>query len=589
MPVVVRGDQGCGVTGSERTGAGVAVALADLVSGLVELAGVPDWVARRDPAGFGAALARAGASLAGRPLPVARATLDYWLGSGQAVSASVVRSLRGEPSPPAEPVGDRYRDPAYADHPWYSLCRRQHAVLARYLGALVDAAELDRTDRRKVEFALVQVVEALAPLNFPLTNPAVLARALDTRGLSLVRGARNMARDLVTNRGGPRQVTPGRFRVGRELARTPGQVVYRNRLVELIQYRPCTETVYRVPMLFIPPWINKYYIVDLAPGRSLVEWAVRHGHTCFALSYRNPDQALRGLGMGDYLRDGPLAALEVIKDITGEPAANVVALCLGGTLAGASAAWLAARDEPGIASLTLMNTLLDFAEPGPLELFTDAHTVRGLERVMHRAGYLPAEWMKATFDLLRPADLVWNYVVSGWLLGEEPVPLDLMAWNADATRMPAAMHREYLRGCYLENRLAAGTMELAGERLDLGRVDLDAYLVAAESDHIAPWRSVYAGARLLGGRVRFVLSNAGHIAGVVNPPSPRARHRHAEAAELPADPGRWCELAVERPVSWWQDWSRWVGARAGGRRRPPPMGSRQHPPLVDAPGRYVLS
>ncbi|WP_037064322.1 PHA/PHB synthase family protein [Pseudonocardia acaciae] len=532
---------------------------------------VADWVARRDPAGFGGALFRAGASLAGRPFPVATATLDYLSGTLD----SLARALDDGP------------EPANA---WFALCGRQHALLARYLRALASTAELDRDGRRKVDFAVEQLVEALAPSNFPLTNPTVLRRALDTGGKSLVLGARNMVRDLVTNHGAPRQVTPGRFRVGRDLACTPGKVVFRNRLVELIQYEPRTETVHRVPMLFSPPWINKYYILDLAPGRSLVDWAVRHGHTCFALSYRNPDEGLRGLDMSDYLREGPLAALAVIAEITGEPEANVVALCLGGTLAGASAAWLAARGEPGVASLTLMNTLLDFAEPGPLAPFTDQRAVWGLERVMRRAGYLPAEWMKATFDALRPAELVWNYVVSGWLLGEEPVPLDLLAWNADATRMPAAMQREYLRGCYLENRLATGRMELAGERLDLGRVRQDAYLVAAEADHIAPWRSVYAGARLLGGRVRFVLSNAGHIAGVVNPPgSDRSRYLSVAPDELPADAEGWRRRARERAASWWEDWTPWIAARAGGRRRPPPTGSRAHPPLADAPGLYVHS
>jgi polyhydroxyalkanoate synthase len=327
--------------------------------------------------------------------------------------------------------------------------------------------------------------------------------------------------------------------------------------------------------------------MDLAPGKSLVEWAVKHGHTCFMISYRNPDESLRDVGMADYLREGPLAALEVIEEITGEPAANVVALCLGGTLATATAAWLAARRRPGVASLTLMNTLLDFEVPGQLGVFADPEAVANLSRLMRRDGYLPAQSMKATFDALRATDLVWNYVVNDWLLGADPAPFDLLTWNADSTRMPATMQTEYLRTCYLENQLAKGKMELAGERLDLSDVQQDAYVITAESDHIAPWRSVYDGARLLAGPVRFVLSNSGHIAGVVNPPGPKSRHWCAEGADLPADVADWRAAAVERTASWWTDWTPWIEARAGRRGRPPELGSAAHPPLADAPGSYV--
>jgi polyhydroxyalkanoate synthase len=393
---------------------------------------------------------------------------------------------------------------------------------------------------------------------------------------------------VLTNRGWPRQVTPGDFEVGRDLAVTPGRVVYRNRLVELIQYEAATDTVHEVPMLFSPPWINKYYIMDLAPGKSLVEWAVQHGHTCFMISYRNPDESLRDVTMSDYLREGTLAALEVIEEITGAPEVNMVGLCLGGTLTAATAAWLAARGEKRVASLTLLNTLLDFQIPGQLGVFTDEETINRLERRIQRTGYLPGEDMKTTFDLLRATDLVWNYVVDEWMLGQDPKPFNMLTWNDDSTRMPAAMHLEYLRTCYLRNELAKGEMVLADERLDLGQVRQDAYVVTAETDHIAPWRGVYTGARLLGGKVRFVLSNSGHIAGVINPPSPKSKHWLGEAVELPEDADNWRQNATECQASWWEDWTPWIADRAGARRDPPALGSAVHPAGEKAPGTYVF-
>jgi polyhydroxyalkanoate synthase len=342
-------------------------------------------------------------------------------------------------------------------------------------------------------------------------------------------------------------------------------------------------------LLFSPPWINKYYIMDLAPGKSLVEWAVQHGHTCFMISYRNPDDALGELSMTDYLREGPLAALEVVEEITGAQQTNVAALCLGGTMAAALAAWLTARGEQDrVASLTLMNTLLDFTLPGQLGVFTDETTIDRLEGTMARKGYLPADNMATTFNLLRARDLVWNYVVNNWLLGEDPAPFDMLSWNADSTRMPAAMQTEYLRALYLENRLAKGDLKLAGERLELSRISQDSYFISAEKDHIALWKAVYASAKLMGGTVRFMLSNSGHIAGVVNPPNPKSKHWVSSAETLPDDPEAWREQATEVAKSWWLDWTPWIAERAGGQRTPPATGSAMHPPLEPAPGSYVL-
>ena len=431
------------------------------------------------------------------------------------------------------------------------------------------------------------MIDAAAPTNSVPGNPVVLKKALETGGLSLMRGARNFARDLLDNEGSPRQVATGTHAVGENMAVSPGKVIFRNDLMELIQYAPRTPQVHAIPLLFSPPWINKYYIMDLAPGRSLVQWAVDHGHTVFMISYRNPDASMRHVSMDDYLLSGPITALEVITEITGSDKINLLGLCLGGTLTMASLAYLDATGRDVINSATFLNTLIDFREPGLLGVFTDETTISRLERRMQRTGFLPARDMQRTFNLLRTNDLIWNYVVNSWLMGEEPPVFDLLSWNNDSTRMPAEMHAFYLRSCYVENQLARGVMELGGQRLDVAAVDQDLYIVAAEQDHIAPWRSAYAGARIPAGQVRFVLSNSGHIAGIVNPPGPKSLHRVVESGELPESPDDWLNAAEVRRATWWEDWATWISDRAGELRKPPRMGSRRHRPVADAPGDYV--
>lgn len=568
----------------EQLSARAAEQLADL-RGLI---GPPELTASLDPIGFSQAFTRAARSLAGQPWTLATSALSYSAQSAHAVLASLLRAVNLPANGPVEAPSDkRHKDPAYTSNAWYYLARQQHELFAAHLRDLAKQVKLDPQQAGKLNFAVNQVIEATAPANFVLTNPAFVKQAVDTGGLSLVRGVRNFARDLLGNRGQPRQITPGRFQVGKDLAVTPGKVIYRNRLMELIQYRAQTDTVHEIPLLFSPPWINKYYIMDLAPGKSLVEWAVQRGHSCFMISYRNPDESLRDVTMSDYLREGVLTALDVVKEVTGAPRVNIVGLCLGGTMAAAATAWLAARGDDSIASLTLLNTLLDFQIPGQLGVFTDEDSVKRLEKQLQQSGYLPGEDMKTTFDLLRATDLIWNYVVTDWILGEDPAPFDMLTWNSDSTRMPAAMHVEYLRSCYLENQLAKGTMRLADEQLSLDSIHQDAYVVTAETDHIAPWRGVYAGARLLGGTVRFVLSNSGHIAGVINPPSPKSKHWQSESETLPEDPEDWREKASEQAKSWWEDWESWIGEHAGQRREPYPLGSDAHPAGEDAPGSYV--
>jgi len=549
----------------------------------------PQLLDQLDPAAFGTALVRTAGRLAISPIGTAGAATRYAARMVQASTAAMLRAMgQTVDGPVADPPRDkRFSDPAWEENAWYYLLRQQHMLLERLVSELLDTANLDQAGRAKAEFILGQLVDAAAPTNTLFGNPAAVKKAFETGGLSVLRGARNFVSDLVSNGGRPRQTVPGQFVVGRDLAATPGKVVFRNEMMELLQYSPQTEQVHEVPLLLSPPWINKYYMMDLAPKRSLVEWAVQHGLTVFTISYRNPNESMRNIRLDDYLISGPREAIDVVLEITGVDAVSMLGLCLGGTLTMSTLAYLASTGDRRVHTGTLLNTLVDFSEPGALGVFTDAVTLERLERRMAKSGFLAGPDMRATFDLLRSNDLIWNYVVSNWLLGEDPRPFDLLAWNDDSTRMPADMHTFYLRSCYLENELARGVMELAGVRLDLGAVTEDLYFVAAEQDHIAPWRSVYRGALLPKGDVRFVLSNSGHIAGVVNPPNPKSKHWVLDEGELPAQPDMWRARARQRDTSWWEDWTEWITERSGELRSPPPMGSESHPVLGDAPGTYV--
>ena len=552
----------------------------------------PDWGlgAALDPMSFGAALANLGERLASKPVLVAATAARLAVGFAEVGAVMVARTLGASIEGPAElePADARFADPTWESNAGFYGLRQCYLLWAQAMRELSESARDDGESASKAEFAVGQLVDALAPTNFLLGNPAALKKAFETGGTSLARGLSRFLDDLVNNGGWPRQVDKSALSLGEALAVTPGKVVFRNRLVELIQYESRTETVFETPLLLSPPWINKYYVMDLAPGKSFVEFAVEHGHTVFCISYRNADESLRDVGFEDYLREGPLSALEVIGEITAAEQVNVVGLCLGGTLTAAMLAHLAGREarRPSVRSATLLNALVDFSEPGPLGHFVDPTTVERLERRMAKNGYLSGEEMAGTFNLLRANDLVWRYVASGWLMGEHPPSFDILAWNADATRMPARMHSEYLRSMYLENRLAAGTLEIDGRVVSLAESRADVYVVSAREDHITPWRSCYRTTQLVGGPVRFVLTSSGHIAGIVNPPGPKRKHWLNES--LPPEPDEWLAGAREVQGSWWEDWAQWIAERAGEQRDPPRLGSDAHPPLEDAPGTYVL-
>ena len=480
----------------------------------------------------------------------------------------------------------RFADPAWRENPAFLAVGLAYLAAVQLADDLLIAGRGDPVADAKARLASDLVLAALAPTNYLVANPAALKRAFDTGGASVVAGARNFIDDLRNNKGMPRQVDTRPFEIGRNMAATPGKVVFRNELMELIQYAPQTSQVRSVPMLASPPWINKYYIMDLAPGRSFLEWAVQHERTVFAISYRNPDSSMSGVTLDDYLVDGPRTALDVITDITGAPKVDIVGLCLGGALTGMLAAYLAHTGDQRLGSITLLNTLLDYSEPGVLGAFTDELTVSRLERKMKEHGVLEGSEMAATFDALRPNDLIFNYVVSNWLLGQDPPAFDILAWNSDNTRMPAAMHAFYLRSLYLRNELARGLLEVKGQRLSLADVKSDTYVVGAINDHIVPWPASYKATRLMGGEVRYVLSSGGHIAGIVNPPGPKAWYEEAKPP-YPVGGAQWRAAAAHHGGSWWEDWTRWAGRRAGRRTDPPPMGSERYPAIADAPGSYV--
>ncbi|MCD2193255.1 alpha/beta fold hydrolase [Actinomycetospora endophytica] len=562
---------------------------------------VPDAVlARTDPALFGRTALQLAQGWATHPGEVGRAASTLAAVSARIGAATAGRALRGlaggditggdDAAPMPITKDGRFKDTTWTENPGYWALRQEYLALVSFFEDLVGAAGLDPDSDERARMLMGLVGSVVSPTNVLPGNPAALKRAFETGGASVVGGLRNLLDDLATNNGKPRQVDASKLRVGQELAATPGKVVYRNRLMELVQFDAQTDEVHEIPLLCSPPWINKYYVMDLAPERSLVEWAVQHGHTVFMISYRDPDSSMASTTFEDYLELGPAAALDVVTGITGSDKVNVMGLCLGGLMAALLTTRCAVRGDDRINSLTLLNTMLDYSEVGPVSSFVSPEIVERLEQSMKQTGYLPAESMATTFDLLRANDLIFNYIGPNWLEGKAPPAFDILAWNSDSTRMPAAMHASYLRHFYLDNELSRGVLELDGDLLSLKSAQADTFIVAAENDHIAPWRTSFTSTELLGGDVTFVLSTAGHIAGVVNPPSPKAKHWvgtvGASGPDAPG-PDAWRSRSTEVKGSWWDTWAEWIGERAGGMRTPPVTGSDEHPVLGDAPGDYV--
>ena len=527
------------------------------------------------------------------PAKLVRAQTDLWQDHARLWRQATERMLGAAPPPVAEPArGDRrFRDPAWQENAVFDYIKQSYLLTAAWLHRTVAGVDgLDAAAARKVAFYTRQFADAMAPTNFAATNPEVLRRTLETGGRNLVHGLDNLLRDLERGEGELKitMTDTDAFEVGRDVAATPGRVVFRTDLMELIQYDPATEQVHRRPLLIVPPWINKYYILDLRPENSFVKWACEQGYTVFMISWVNPGEALAGKTFDDYMLEGPVAALDAIERATGERQIAAAALCLGGTLLACTLGWLAARGDERISSATFMASLADFSEPGDLGVFIDDEQIDALEERMERqGGYLDGDAMATTFSMLRANDLIWSFVVHNYLLGRDPIPFDLLYWNADSTRMPAKMHSFYLRAMYQENRLAApGGLTLAGVPIDLSKVSVPVYLLATQDDHIAPWKSCYASTRLYGGPVRFVLAGSGHIAGITNSPQ-TAKYPYRTGESLPASPDAWLEGARPHDGSWWPDWNAWQAALAGDTVAAREPGEGGLAAIEPAPGSYV--
>jgi polyhydroxyalkanoate synthase subunit PhaC len=509
---------------------------------LARQGGGVEGVGLGDPLAIGAAFFEMTARLLADPARLAEAQMALWQDYLQLWQSTAQRLLGGdEEKPLAKPAADdrRFRDHAWSDNAVFDFIKQSYLLTARWLQAQVkNVVGLDEHTARKVDFYTRQFVDAVAPSNFVLSNPEVLRATIDSRGENLVQGLKNLLDDLERGKGrlAISMTDMAAFKIGGNVATTPGKVVFQNDLMQLIQYTPATENVKRRPLLIIPPWINKFYILDLRPGNSFIRWAVGQGHTVFVISWVNPDERLAQKTFEDYMREGPLAALDAMEAATGERTANVIGYCLGGTLLAATLAWMAAKRDNRIKSATYFVTMVDFREAGELSVFIDEEQLQALEQRMEKKGYLEARDMHATFNMLRANDLIWSFVVNNYLLGKQPFPFDLLYWNADSTRMPAAMHSFYLRTMYQQNLLArpAG-IKLGGVPLDLRRIKTPSFLLSTREDHIAPWRSTYAATQLYSGPVKFVLSASGHIAGVVNPPGRRSRIRGGRCGKNGSD------------------------------------------------------
>ena len=492
--------------------------------------------------------------------------------------------------PDIENVDSRFRSKLW-DTWLFDYVRNAYLLTAEHLQKTVnDIDSLDERTARKVKFFTKQYVDAMSPTNFAALNPDVLKATVDSNGVNLLSGLNNLLDDLKKGKGelAIKMVDPNAFELGKDVATTDGKVVYQNELMQLIQYQPTTKSVLETPLLIIPPWINKYYILDLTPRNSFIKWAIDQGHTVFVISWVNPDARHAHKTFDDYLVEGPLAALDVIDKRCKTNTTNLVGYCLGGTLTAVLLGWLKSnKQEKRVNSTTFFTSMIDFNEPGELGVFVDPEGVDALEKRMASKGYLEASEMASTFNMLRSNDLIWSFVVNNYLLGKDPVPFDLLFWNSDATRMPAKMHSYYLRNMYIHNKLREPKgLTIAGRSIDLSTVTTPCYFISAKDDHIAPWKSTFAGAKLFGGKVRFVLGGSGHIAGIVNPPVAN-KYCFWANDELTHEAESWLQNADRFDGSWWSDWSVWISSQGSRTVNARKIRNNRTKPFEDAPGSYA--
>jgi polyhydroxyalkanoate synthase subunit PhaC len=531
--------------------------------------------------------------IAADPTPIIKEQAALWSDLALLWQRTAGRILFNSPADPViAPIRQdkRFRNESWVDNPLFDYVKQFYLLQSRYIQSVVENInDIDPHTRHQAQFYTRQFVNALSPTNLAATNPAVVKETIESRGENLINGLRNLIEDL--ERGGGRlsmkMSNLEAFRFGENIANTPGKVIFQNALMQLLQYSPSTPTVHRRPLLIVPPWINKFYILDLKPTNSFIKWCVDQGHTVFVISWINPGAELAGKGFADYLLEGPLAAVDAITQATGEDEVNVIGYCIGGTLVASALAYMGATGDKRIISATFFTTLLDFSDVGDISVFLDDAQLDLVDKHMNRLGYLEGHHMADAFNLLRENDLIWFFVVNNYLLGRDPAAFDLLYWNSDATRMPAAMHSFYLRNMYHRNILKEpGGITLANVPIDLRKIDVPVYFLSTREDHIAPWHSTYSGAQLVSGPVRFVLGASGHVAGVINPPSAN-KYGYWTTEKLAADPEAWLAGATFHQGSWWTDWATWIAGHGGGKapsRRP---GSGELAPIEDAPGSYV--
>ncbi|MCI5049884.1 MAG: class I poly(R)-hydroxyalkanoic acid synthase [Rickettsiales bacterium] len=519
-------------------------------------------------------------------------TQMHWMKSYVQLWQDTTDRLLGKTNDNVEPINDRrFKHEAWQDSAYFDFLKRSYLINSEWLQNAVNRVEgLDEHTAHRLNFFARQFIDAVSPSNFLFTNPEALEATIETNGQNLVKGFENMLEDIRKGNGKLRisMADESAFKLGEDLAATPGHVIYENELMQLIQYEPSTEKVHQTPLLMIPAWINKYYVLDMREQNSLVKWAVDQGYTVFVISWVNPDESLSDKDFENYLSDGPIKALEVIEQITKSDQTSLIGYCLGGTLTATLLAYLHANGEQDrIASATYLTTMIDFSDAGELSVFIDDAQLQSLEERMSGQGYLNADDMAATFNMLRANDLIWSFYINNYLLGKDPFPFDLLYWNSDSTRMPAKMHSFYLRNMYQKNLLAkpAG-IELMGTPIHLNKIKTPSYILSTKEDHIAPWQSTYAATHIYDAPVRFVLAQSGHIAGVINPPS-KKKYGYWTNNKLALKPDTWLENATFVQDSWWSDWHKWQKQFSAKKVKARKVGNKQYPAIEAAPGAFA--
>ncbi len=545
---------------------------------------------------FGAAVGGILKSMSGLSLPVdafSKLQSDY-LQQATTLWNDTVERLKSDGEAAAKPLPDRrFASTEWATNPATAYMAQMYLLNARTLMQMAESIQGDEKTRQRIRFAVQQWVDAASPSNYLALNPEAQKRALETHGESIAQGLQHLWNDM--RQGHLSQTDESVFEVGRNVATSEGAVVFENELFQLIEYKPLTVQVFERPMLFVPPCINKYYILDLQPDNSLIRYTVEQGHRVFVVSWRNPDESLAAKTWDDYIEDAVIQAIRVTQEITGAKTLDTLGFCVGGTMLSTALAVLAARGEQPAASVTLLTTFLDFSNTGILDVFVDEASVQVREMTIGEQapsgpGLMKGKELAATFSFLRPNDLVWNYVVGNYLKGETPPPFDLLYWNSDSTNLPGPFYCWYLRNTYLENKLKVpGALTVCGQPVDLGAIKAPVYIYASREDHIVPWDAAYLNTQVLKGKKRFVLGASGHIAGVINPPAKKKRsHWIGKGSTLPARPSQWFESAEEHAGSWWPDWAEWLKGHAGKQiAAPKTFGNRRYKPIEPAPGRYV--